>query len=189
MTGARDFSAKETLRNGIEVVIRAVRPDDRERIAEAFAKLDRESVYTRFFSYKGALSDAELRQIETMDFVRDVMLVVTTGVGGRETVIASARYIVLPDSAGPPRAEVAFTVEEDFQGNGIAGRLLAHLARLARANGVAGFDADVLPQNQAMLSVFRRSGLPVTTRREGGVVHLSLALTPAADQGDVSLRP
>jgi GNAT superfamily N-acetyltransferase len=176
MIEARRFSAQETLRNGATVLVRAVRPDDRERIAQAFAKLDRESVYTRFFSYKQELSAAELGQIDVMDFVRDVMLVVTTTSDGREAVVASARSIARDEADGMQTAEVAFTVVEDYQGNGIAGRLLAHLARIARDNGIARLEADVLPGNTAMLTVFRKSGLPVTERREGGVVHLTLAL-------------
>ncbi len=176
MTDARDFRAQETLRNGISVVVRAVRPDDRERVARAFANLDRESVYTRFFSYKSELSAAELGEIDTMDFVRDVMLVVTAEVSGTEQVIASARCIAHDERDGTLTAEVAFTVEEDFQGNGIARRLLAHLTRIARDNGIARFEADVLPQNKAMLAVFRKCGLPVSERRDGGVVHFTLAL-------------
>ena len=121
MTGARDFCTQETLRNGAAVTIRAARPDDRERIAQAFAKLDRESVYTRFFSYKRELSPAELGTLDTMDFVRDVLLVVTTSIDGRETVIAGARCIAHDEADGTLTAEVAFTVEEDYQSNGIAG--------------------------------------------------------------------
>ncbi|HET9045328.1 MAG TPA: GNAT family protein [Casimicrobiaceae bacterium] len=177
MTDARDFHANEVLRNGTPVVIRAARPDDRERIAQAFGKLERESVYTRFFSYKPALSDPELGQIDSMDFVRDVMLVVTTIVDASEHVIASSRYVAHEEPDGSLSAEVAFTVEEDYQGNGIAGRLLAHLAALARMNGITRFVAEVLPQNKAMLAVFRKSGLPNSESREGGVVHLTLALS------------
>jgi RimJ/RimL family protein N-acetyltransferase len=177
MSDARAFRAGETLRNGTPVVIRAVRPDDREPIAHAFAGLERESVYTRFFSHKRALSDAELGQIDAMDFVRDVMLVVTVSAASAETVIASARYIAHDEADGSLTAEVAFTVEEDYQGNGIAGRLLGHLARIARDNGVARLEADVLPENRAMLAVFRKSGLPMTSRRDGGVFHILLALT------------
>ena len=176
MTDARAFHANEVLRNGTPVVIRAVRPDDRERIAQAFGKLERESVYTRFFSYRPALSDAELGQIDSMDFVRDVMLVVTTAVAAEEIIIASARCIAHEETDGSLTAEVAFTVEEDYQGNGIAGRLLAHLAALARMNGVTRLVAEVLPQNKAMLAVFRKSGLPNSESREGGVVHLTLTL-------------
>jgi RimJ/RimL family protein N-acetyltransferase len=182
MTGARDFFSRDTLRNGTEVVVRAARPDDRERIAKAFANLDRESVYTRYFSYKPELSAAELGQLDAMDFVRDVMLVVTAEVAGAERVVASARYIAHDERDGTLTAEVAFTVAEDYQGNGIAGRLFATLLRLARDNGIARFEADVLPQNKAMLAVFRKSGLPVREQRDGGVVHVELMLgeAPAA---------
>lgn len=176
MTTAREFRAEESLRNGTPAVFRAVRPDDHERIAQAFANLERESVYTRFFSYKQELSAAELGQIDRMDFVRDVMLVVTVSAEGREEVIAGASYHAREETDGTLTAEVAFTVEEDYQGNGIASRLLGHLTTLARANGIARFEADVLPGNQPMLSVFRKSGLPVTERRDGGVIHLTMAL-------------
>ena len=47
MTDARSYRAEETLRNGLAVCIRALRPDDGERMAEAFSKLDPDSVYTR----------------------------------------------------------------------------------------------------------------------------------------------
>ncbi len=48
MIDVRHYNAKEALKNGIVVTIRAVRPDDKHGIAEAFRNLDRESVYTRF---------------------------------------------------------------------------------------------------------------------------------------------
>lgn len=53
MIDARQYSACETLRDGREVLVRALRPDDGERIAEAFAKLGPESIYTRFFRPPG----------------------------------------------------------------------------------------------------------------------------------------
>jgi RimJ/RimL family protein N-acetyltransferase len=170
---ARTFCAEESLRDGTRVTIRAARPDDRERIAKAFAGLDRESIYTRFFSYKTELREAELAQIDAMDFVRDVLLVVTVARDGDEIIVASARYIA-PGRA--PVAEVAFTVEEDYQGRGLASRLLRHLIAIACHSGIERFEADVLAGNKAMLAVFERSGLPVRQQREGGVVHLELVL-------------
>jgi RimJ/RimL family protein N-acetyltransferase len=176
MNDARHFAVEETLRDGTRITIRAVRPDDRERIAKAFGQLDRESVYTRFFAYKSELSAAELARIDTMDFVRDVMLVATIRSAGDETVIAGARYIAHAATDGTLIAEVAFTVEEDYHGLGIAGRLLTHLIAIARAAGITRFEAEVLPGNKAMLAVFARSGLPMQQQRGDGVVHLTLAL-------------
>jgi len=176
MTGARDFRVEEALRGGLAVVIRAVRPDDRASIARAFANLERETIYTRYFGHKSELTPRELGAIDTMDFVRDVMLVLTTTIEGGEIVIASARYIAYADGQGALAAEIAFTVEEDYQGRGIASRLLHHLTTIALGNGVGRFEADVLPENKAMLAVFERSGLSLRRRVEGGVIHVDLAL-------------
>ena len=115
-----------------------------------------------------------------VDSVRDVMLVVTVGAGAEETVIASGRFVAAPGDAVPQSGEIAFVVEEDYQGLGIAGRLLRHLADVARTRGVATFEADVLAENKSMLAVFAKSGLPMQQRREGGVVHVTLALRGAA---------
>lgn len=173
---ARNYVAEHTLRNGSHVTIHAVRPDDRERIASAFGQLDPDSVYTRFFTYKNELSDRELARLDTIDFVHEVMLVATVRPEADEIVIGSGRYVELDTTDGVRRAEVAFTVEEDYQGMGVAGRLLASLVAIARAAGFGRFEADVLPGNKSMLAVFSRSGLPMHQRREGGVVHVVLAL-------------
>lgn len=176
MMNAVDFRRAETLRNGLGVTIRSLRADDRERIAKAIEGLDRESIYTRLFSYRRGLTEAGLNRVMAVDQEDEVALVVTIGNGADETVIGSGRYIATPGQQAPRTAEVAFVVEEDYHGHGIAGRLLAHLADIARARGIAAFEADVLAENPAMLKVFARSGLPMQQRREGGVVHLTLAL-------------
>jgi GNAT superfamily N-acetyltransferase len=176
MKSARDFRVEHALRSGTPVTIRAVRTDDRERVASAFAQLDRESVYTRFFAYKSALSALELGRIDTMDFVRDVMLVATTGSDKGEIVIGSGRYVACDAADGIAAAEVAFIVEEDYQGLGVATRLLSHLVSIARRCGFERFEADVLSGNKAMLGVFARTGLPLKQRREGGVIHVTIDL-------------
>ncbi|HYT98716.1 MAG TPA: GNAT family N-acetyltransferase [Casimicrobiaceae bacterium] len=176
MIDARNYVARDSLRNGTPVTIRAVRSGDRDRVARAFGNLERDSVYTRFFTYKKALSDAELASIDAMDFVNDVMLIATVARDADEIVIGSARYIAQNAPDGNRAAEVAFTVEEDYQGKGLAGRLIGHLIGIARQLGIARFEADVLSGNKAMLAVFARSGLPMRQRREGGVVHITLAL-------------
>ncbi len=106
-------------------------------------------------------------------------LAVTIGADADEIVIAGCRYVVVPAPDGELAAEVAFTVEEDYQAQGIAGMLLAALMEIGRANGIARFEADVLASNAAMLGVFRRSGLALTTRRQGGVLHLTMELRPS----------
>jgi GNAT superfamily N-acetyltransferase len=176
VSSSSDCGFVETLPNGLTVTIRALRPDDRERLAAAIRQLDPESIYTRFFTYKKELTEAGLTRAMTVDPDREVALLVTTGAGADEIVIGSGRYYVLDAREGGPRAEVAFVVEEDYHGLGIAGRLLRHLTGLARERGIVALEADVLAENKAMLAVFARSGLPMQQRREDGVLHVTLSL-------------
>jgi GNAT superfamily N-acetyltransferase len=172
MTSPRDYSAAETLKSGLAVRIRALCPGDRDRVAEAVRNLARESIYLRLFSYRKELTDAGLDRSMTFDPASEVVLLVTIGAGADEVVIGSGRYVV----SQPRTAEVAFVVEEDYHGQGIASRLLRHLAIVARDQGITTFEADVLAANKAMLAVFARSGWPMQSRREGGSLHVSLAL-------------
>jgi len=176
MGDLREYACVETLRNGLAVTIRALRADDRERIAKAIRQLDRESIYLRLFSYRTELTEAALDRVMRFDPEREVALVVTFGAGPDETVIGAGRYIVSGSGQGERLAEVAFMVEEDYHGFGIAGRVLKHLAGIARAKGIASFEADVLGGNTSMLRVFERSGLPMRKRNEGGTVHVTLSL-------------
>jgi len=174
------FTSAETLKNGLAVTIRHLRPDDRDRVARAVGQLDPQSIYTRLFSHRKALTEAGLNRIMSVDPASEIALVVTTGAGADETLIASGRAIASAGGREGRVAEVAFVVEEDFHGLGIAGRLLAHLAAIARGRGLVALEADVLAENKAMLAVFAKSGLPMRKRQDSGVVHVTLALTPSS---------
>jgi RimJ/RimL family protein N-acetyltransferase len=169
------FSQIETLRSGVSITIRAVRFTDKDGIARAFSRLDPESIYTRFFQAKVALSDQELKTATEIDFERVVALVATVESDGGETIIGGGRYMAFDSPAGRT-AEVAFLVEEDYQGQGIATRILTHLVRIAREKGVDQFEAEVLQGNTSMLAVFSRSGLPMKQSETEGVVHVTLSL-------------
>jgi RimJ/RimL family protein N-acetyltransferase len=113
-----------------------------------------------------------------VDFSQVVALLVTKQGTEGEILIGGGRYA----SEGPnsDQAEIAFIASSDYRGLGIASLILAHLQRVAREAGVQRFEADVLAENQAMLAVFRRSGLPMLVRREGNVMHVTLSLSDQA---------
>ena len=155
-----------------QLSIRAIRPDDRERIVKAFRGLDPRSVYLRFFSHKKELEDGELRRVTECDGVSKAVLVATVGSGDREVIVGLGEYV-----RSGAAAEIAFAVEEDFQSRGIASRLLRELVGIARANGIVRFEGDVLAENTPMLAVLRNSGLHMRTSHGQGVVHATLFLT------------
>lgn len=173
-----DFRLQARLRGGTPVLIRAIRPDDRERIIAAFRNLDPESIYTRFFSAKKELTEADLARIEASDFVHALALVATIGEGAEEVIIGGGAYTVLDRPGEPLTAEVSFTIEEDYHGQGLSGLFMRLLTKIGRERGIQRFEAEVLPGNTPMLKVFQRSGLPMSKHIEDGVVRVVMELGP-----------
>ncbi len=170
---ARSYAVEEILRDGGSIHIRAIRPDDKERLVDHFQRLSQRSVYYRFFGMKRRLTDEELVRFTELDFVHHVALVATLLQDGEERLIGVGRYIARTDEGAPQRAEVAFAVADEYQGRGIGTLLLSHLAAIARGNGITEFEAEVLGDNNQMLDVFAASGFTVQRSIDGGVVHVS----------------
>ena len=166
---------KEELKDGNEVTFRAMHRDDKERLVNAFLHLQPQTIRMRFFYPKKRLSEDDLRWLDETGHGDHVGLVATVPSGRDELIIGEGSYAALGRTA-----EVAFTVAEAWQGQGIASRLLQHLARIARDRGIAQFEAYVHQENSPMLAVFRHSGLPMTTEDAEGVLHVTLVLDSAA---------
>ena len=170
---ASEYSAVETLRNGRRVEIRALKPADRTGLLEAVAHMSEEARYRRFFAPKRSFTEKEIEYYLNVDFVRHVALVAVVEEPGGPVIAGGGRYIV----SEPGHAEVAFSVDDPHQGQGIASALMRHLVVIARNAGLKELIAEVLPDNAAMLAVFSRCGLPMRETRDGGVVHVALALS------------
>jgi GNAT superfamily N-acetyltransferase len=170
---ASEYSAIETLRNARRAEIRALKPADRAGLLEAVANMSEEARYRRFFAPKRTFTEKEIAFFLHVDFVGHVALVAVVDEAAGPMIAGGGRYIVLE----PGRAEVAFGVDDAHQGQGIASALMRHLVVIAREAGIKALTAEVLPDNVPMLKVFERSGLPMTTRREAGVVHVTLDLS------------
>ena len=166
------YSATETLRDGRPLEIRALKPSDREEVLSAAGRMSDQSIYRRFFAPKPRFTDREVDYYVNVDFLNHVALAAVLTEHSRATLVGSARYVV----SSPGTAEVAFAVDDAHQGLGIGALLMKHLAAIARRSGLQTLVAEVLTNNTAMLKVFERSGLPVSTTREQGVTHVTLRL-------------
>lgn len=175
------YRVSETLKNGLPVTVRAIRSGDKDALREGFRGLEAQTIYLRFFHIKKDLTDDELRWATEVDFRRKVALVACVEERGQDRIIGTARYIAEEAEEPFARAEVAFVVEEDFQGLGLGGLLLRHLAVIGRSNGISTFHAVVLPENRSMQAVFERSGFGTTQRMEEGQVQVTLALREASE--------
>jgi RimJ/RimL family protein N-acetyltransferase len=162
-----------TLRDGRRLEIRPYRPEDRDEFSAAVKRLSPASLYRRFFTPKRSFSEREKDFFLNIDFDRHVAVVAVVTEAGRNQMVGSARYIIVR----PGTAEVAFGVIDDYQGLGIGAALMRHLIGMARGAGLQFLVAEVLPENRAMLTIFERCGLRMTTKREAGIVHVEMRLT------------
>jgi GNAT superfamily N-acetyltransferase len=172
MVDAASYSAVETLRDGRKIDIRAFAPGDQAALEAAVSRISSKSMYRRFFTVKRGFSDRERQFFLNVDFKDHVALMAWADQAGKQVIAGGGRYVVVE----PGRAEVAFVVIDDYQGQGIGSVLMRHLGGIARAAGLTALVAEVLPENKPMLKVFERSGLPVTTKHEYEVVHVTLTL-------------
>jgi len=154
------------LRDGSTVRVRGMVPTDDLALLRLFKSLSEESLWMRFFSLirESALA-AEAHRETNLD--RTFGLIALWGPD--ECVIGHAFYAALDEH----RAEVAFTIADDFQGRGLGTILLGQLAEVAVANGIQMFEAEVVAANHAMLHVFRESGFPIEVSASAGQLHVT----------------
>jgi RimJ/RimL family protein N-acetyltransferase len=173
MLDVKNYSVIETLRDGRPIRLRALRPQDRDAFMAAVGRASSQSLYRRFFAVRRQFTEDETSFFLNVDFVNHVALVAVVEENAHSTIIAGARYIV----DQPRQAEVAFTVIDAYQGQGVGAALLRHLVAIARDAGIKELIAHVLPDNTAMLRVFERSGLKCTAKRESQGIYAKLALS------------
>jgi len=166
-----DVATKQSFKGGIEVKFRAIKPSDEEEMRRLFYRFSDEAVYYRYFSNLRTMPHAKMQEYVNVDCNRAMSIVGVVGEPGREHIIAEARYI---RDQRRPYADVAFVVDEKYQGLGIATFLYNMLVRIARERGIRGFTADVLASNKAMMKVLEKGDLAVKAKLEQGVFELTI---------------
>jgi len=166
------------LRDGQVAHLRPISADDAELLVEFYGQVSAESKYLRFFAPMPRLSERDVERFTHVDHHDRVAFVLTVA----QKMIAVGRFDRLPQkkdedgTTGFVEAEVAFLVQDAHQGRGIAQLLLEHLAQAGRERGIDRFVAEVLPENQRMIQIFRDAGYTVAGGFEDGVMRLEFPI-------------
>ncbi len=150
--------------DGEMITIRPAKPVDERRIQEHFYSLSKEDIFSRFFHEKTAFGRSEVESKSQTDYVKDLALVAIVGEFGFSRVVALGESMLLSHNN---IAEVAFSVNREYQGKGLGRRILRKLADSARENGVAGLMAYTSPNNRGMIGLFKTLPYKVKTSFDG----------------------
>nr|WP_249115901.1 GNAT family N-acetyltransferase [Azoarcus sp. L1K30] len=147
--------------DGTEVTIRPIRAEDAVMEQDFVRHLSKASRYARFMGTLNELPPGKLRYLTELDYQRHMALVATVIRDGQELEIGVARYVVSPDGSS---CEFAVTVDDAWQGSGVAGLLMLDLMDVARTRGLTLMEGFALAANDKMLKFARQLGF--TIRRD-----------------------
>lgn len=161
-----------TTRTGLELFLRPVKISDEPLLKDFFYALSDRSLYRRFISMRKDMPHERLQEFVVIDYTRETVILALRRAAGQEAVIGVGQYGI--DEA-THSAEVAFVVRDDYQKQGVGRELLAYLTLLAKKQGLLGFTAEVLMENQPMMHLFKTMGFDLETRADAGVYELRMA--------------
>jgi RimJ/RimL family protein N-acetyltransferase len=168
------------LSDGTPVRIRPIRADDLDLHSAFVAGLSNETGYHRLLSPRKPQPD-ELWRMTHIDYDRELALIATTEVGGREQQIGVVRYVRGDTPETAHVAEFAVVIGDAWQRHGVAAKLLRKLIDAAAQAGVKQLADITLYDNTGMLALARKLGFRL--QRDPGnpnVTRLRLALDAPA---------
>ncbi len=169
-----EIEIKHTFKNNLSVKFRAIKPSDEDQMRRLFYRFSDKAIYYRYFSPIKTMPHEKMQAYVNVDYQSALSIVGLVGEPGKQTIIAEARFVKHDIN---PFVDIAFVVDEDYQGYGIATYLYMMLARLAKEKGFQKLTADVLPSNMAMLTVLKKGKFPVQAKMENGIYELAVDLT------------
>ena len=157
------YVSQFTMKDGAEVTLRPIRPEDEPAMVKFHETISDRSVYLRYFHME-KLSErvAHERLIRKcfIDYDREMALVaVRPGPGGTQEILAVGRLSKTP---GTREAEIAVLVTDRYQKMGLGRELVRRLIQVGRDEKLESIEANILPENLGMRAL--ASGFGFKTR-------------------------
>lgn len=168
-----DLRIQHTFKDDLSVLFRAIKPSDEDQMRRLFYRFSDKAIYYRYFSPIKTMPHEKMQEYVNVDYRESLSIVALIGEPGKQTIIAEARFVKYPNR---PVVDIAFVVDEDYQGSGIATYLYLMLAGQAKDRGIKTITADVLSSNGSMLKVFEKGPYPVNAKIEENIYTLSMDL-------------
>jgi GNAT superfamily N-acetyltransferase len=160
-----------SIRDGRSLLIRPVNINDETLVKDFFYSLSDQSLYRRFMSRRQDVPHKIRQDFVVIDYSRELVILAIIKEEGKDVLVGLGQLLKDEKTF---TAEVSFAVRDNYQNLGIGTELLTYLTRYAKREGLHGFTADVLLENQPMLHVFEKMGFDMHRKLEEGAYRLSM---------------
>jgi acetyltransferase len=155
-----------TLKNGQEVLLRPIKPEDEPLWLEWFQGLSEESIRYRFFQMlKDTPHEVRLRYCN-IDYDREIAVIAEVEENGKRKMLGISRVSIETDGK---HGEMAFIVSDQWQGLGLGTKMVDYTLDIAKEKGVDNIYAIMLPDNYRALSLTKKMGFNIDYLEDGTI--------------------
>jgi acetyltransferase len=145
-------------RDGTQVLLRPIRPEDEEQEGILLSNLSEESQRFRFFNVLKEITHDMLTKYCNIDYDREIAIVAECNDGGKARNVGVAHLSIEP---GSDSGEFAVLVADDFQGRGLGLKLTDVVIGVAEDKGLKSIYGIILNENARMAQMVTRLGFKI----------------------------
>lgn len=167
------YESRITLKNGKEIYVRPIIESDAGLIVDLFQKSSAHSRYKRFLRRLDAIPEQMLYRFTHIDYNKEFALVGIVSEGGKDSIIAVARYAYSPDDHLP---ELAVAVRDDWQNLRLGKELLQKVVEIGKEHGIDRFGGMIDPQNKVIRQILKELGYQVNYTLKGDAFQVEIVV-------------
>jgi acetyltransferase len=159
------------LKNGTEVILRPIRPEDEQLELEFIKGLSKETCRFRFFRVIKEFSHLDLAKFCNIDYDREIAIIAELNEGGKKREIGAARLILEPNGK---RGEIAVVVADEYQRKGLGTKLIDMIIGIAEEKNLETIYGIIMPENEAIIQLCKKMGFKISKENDEVIVTLNL---------------
>lgn len=154
----RKYVTKRTLRDGREVLLRPIKPEDEHLIIELFQTFSEETMRLRFFQVIKEISHQILARYCNIDYDREMAIVAELIEDGERRIVGMVRLIVEPDGKG---GEVAAVVGDPWQNRGLGSMMFDYIIEISRDMRLKRIFGEIVAENTKIAHILCTRGFDI----------------------------
>ena len=167
----KQYTSEFKLKNNKKALLRPIKPEDEPLEAEMFTNFSKETERHRFFKQIGEISHEMLIRYTQIDYDREIAIVALLEEKGKRKMIGVVRLIANPASGD---AEFALVVADPWQNQGLGGKFLDLITKIARDRDMKMIYGKFLKDNSVMEKMFKDRNFEIRYHRNKGLAELKL---------------